>query len=78
MIHANGDYYEGEWAEGRKQGKGIYYKSDGSICDGEWRNDKLNGQASEHHPDGSRYCGEYSEGRKHGKGKLVWANRASF
>lgn len=33
---ANGDKYIGEWRDGEKSGKGIYYFSHGDTYDGVW------------------------------------------
>ena len=48
---AMGDKYDGEWKNGKKNGKGkvysnvgIYYYIDGSQYDGYWVEDKKNGQ----------------------------------
>ena len=36
MVFKKGGFYEGEWIEGIKSGKGIYVFEDGSKYDGEW------------------------------------------
>ena len=40
LTYNNGDKYEGEGKDNRKNGKGIYHYADGEKYDGEWRNDK--------------------------------------
>ena len=34
MYYNNGDRYEGGWRNNKKEGKGIYYKKDGSKIEG--------------------------------------------
>lgn len=36
-IYANGDRYEGEWADGAFQGQGTLYLRDGTVVSGFWR-----------------------------------------
>ena len=38
-VWKNGDYY-GAWKDGKMEGKGTYYKSDGSIYEGFWSKNK--------------------------------------
>ena len=41
MFYANGDTYDGEWKDGKKNGKGIKINQiDGSKYEGEYINDK--------------------------------------
>ena len=40
LIHADGDYYEGNWIEDKANGKGRYVHMDGAEYNGEWVNDK--------------------------------------
>lgn len=40
LIHADGDYYEGEWLNDKANGKGQYFHLDGAKYVGDWVNDK--------------------------------------
>lgn len=40
FLHHNGDFYEGEFVEGKLEGTGIYRKNNGAIFNGEWKCDK--------------------------------------
>uniref|UniRef100_A0A3B3VJ32 MORN repeat containing 3 n=1 Tax=Poecilia latipinna TaxID=48699 RepID=A0A3B3VJ32_9TELE len=40
--------YRGEFFEGQRHGKGIFYYAGGAIYTGEWRNNKKHGQVSVH------------------------------
>lgn len=39
LEYANKDRYVGEFADGRKQGKGKYFFAEGTVFDGFWEND---------------------------------------
>lgn len=47
-------------------GRGALKRKDGSIADGTWTNDELNGLGKQIWPDGTKYEGNFSRGRKHG------------
>ena len=36
----NGDKYDGEWKNGKKEGKGIFYYNNGDKYEGIWNNDE--------------------------------------
>ena len=40
MIHANGDAYDGEWADDKANGKGEYMHFDGANYMGAWLDDR--------------------------------------
>ena len=37
--HADGDVYEGQWAQDKAHGVGIYIHSNGARYEGNWRED---------------------------------------
>ncbi|MCU0849274.1 MAG: hypothetical protein MUD12_15435 [Spirochaetes bacterium] len=41
----NGEFYEGEWLEGKKNGKGVFIDKFGNRIEGNWVNNKLHGEA---------------------------------
>ncbi len=44
IIRNTGDRYEGEWKEGRKEGKGVFYfAKSGNKYEGSYNNDARNG-----------------------------------
>lgn len=51
--------YEGEWFEGKMQGKGVYCYSDGSVYDGVWMAGKMQGKGSFIYPNGNKYDGDF-------------------
>lgn len=75
MTLENGDWYEGDWDEhGRKDGKGILFKVDGSLYEGYWKADKAHGRGRSIHASGEMYNGEWKYDKKHGYGKYIDAN----
>lgn len=43
MLYETGHYYEGEWKDGHKSGRGIYISEQGNRYYGEWLNDLAHG-----------------------------------
>ena len=39
MRYANGDIFEGQWANDMKNGPGVYYYADGAVYEGVWQED---------------------------------------
>ena len=40
---ANGEKYEGEWKDGKRNGQGTFTYADGKMSEGQWRNDQYVG-----------------------------------
>ena len=45
-FHSNHDEYVGDWVDGKRHGSGELACTDGSLYDGQWRNDLFNGQGT--------------------------------
>ena len=68
-TYADGESYDGDWIEGKKEGLGTYRWADGSIYVGELKNDKKHGTSNsslnflgkgkETYADGESYQGEW-------------------
>jgi len=43
-YYNNGDRYDGDWKNGKKEGKGIYYYNNGNRYEGDWKNDLREGK----------------------------------
>ena len=39
MRYANGDVFEGEWANDMRNGPGVYYYAGGAVYEGIWQED---------------------------------------
>ena len=44
MYLKNGDRYEGEWKNGKIEGKGIYCRNNGDRYEGDFKNGKREGK----------------------------------
>ena len=41
MHWANKDYYEGNWCENKRTGKGKLVRASGDVYEGDWFDDKI-------------------------------------
>jgi hypothetical protein len=68
----NGDFYVGEFEQGKMQGQGTYYSGFGkSTFRGRFAGDLMEGEGEEHWSDGTLYRGSFAKGMKHGRGILI-------
>jgi hypothetical protein len=74
LTLANGEKYEGEFADGMGNGEGEYFFPDGSMYEGEWKDFKYHGRGTMTFADGSKYEGEFRNGKRDGYGKMSFAD----
>ena len=67
----DGSIYEGDFLDGRFDGKGKYSWA-GNKYKGEFRNGKFGGQGKLTLKDGHVYEGDFRDGKYHGEGILTW------
>ncbi|GBF91518.1 hypothetical protein Rsub_04258 [Raphidocelis subcapitata] len=60
--------YEGEYVEGRREGRGVMRFPDGGSYDGEWVADKMEGTGTYTYASGDVFRGGFKAGRKSGAG----------
>jgi hypothetical protein len=60
--------YLGEWNEqsNERHGRGVQVWHDGSMYEGQWKNDKANGKGRLIHADGDVYEGDWLDDKAHG------------
>jgi len=75
LVYPGDGVYEGEYVDGRKQGRGKFWYVSGSVYEGSWMNDEKHGKGKETYNDGATYEGKFHEGCRHGPGVLTYANR---
>lgn len=73
-VYDDGDVYEGEWEDGRFNGKGKLTYSDGGVYEGEWKDGSFNGKGKLTYPNGVVYEGEFKNGNFDGEGKLTFSD----
>ena len=66
--------YVGQIVNGKKEGKGIYYWTDGDRYEGDFKNDKKEGKGIEYYNDGARYEGDWKNYKREGKGIYYYNN----
>ena len=57
-----------------RQMRGKVILDDGATYEGEWANNKRDGQGKQLWPDGSSYNGQWKEGRMDGHGTYTYSN----
>lgn len=75
FTNARGDFYSGNWANGKLNGKGSYKAAGGETYTGEWKDDQMHGWGKyTWQNDSSWYEGNWVNGVREGFGKLFYAN----
>ena len=66
-------WYEGEYKNGKFDGKGSFTFSDGRRYEGQFKNGEKHGKGSFTFPDGRKYVGEY-DGVTNCQGTMIFEN----
>ncbi len=66
----DGSVYEGNFVNGRPEGKGTMKYVGGASYIGEWHYGLREGEGTWNYPDGGSYIGSWVRGRRHGRGTL--------
>ena len=59
-------------------GKGTRTDEDGSVWEGFWQGEKLNGPGRYYSADGYFYEGQFKNGLFHGQGKYIYSNGVTW
>ena len=62
--------YEGQYKNGKREGYGIYYMTNGDRYEGEFQNNLYNGRGSYYWSNGLIYFGRFKDHKKEGIGIL--------
>lgn len=73
MDYGNGSFYVGQWAYGRRHGKGLFFCCVEGCYDGDFRDDFYEGFGSFHYSSGDLYIGHWKKNLYHGNGSLTCA-----
>ena len=79
-VYENGNKYEGEYVNGKRQGFGVYTFADGEKYEGEWDRDQQHGSGKYYYRDSYNhyYDGQWDHDYMHGHGVIYYANADKF
>ncbi|MGJ3247515.1 MAG: pentapeptide repeat-containing protein [Elainellaceae cyanobacterium] len=77
MIFANGDRYDGEYQDGRRNGCGTFTFDNGRQYVGQFENDQFEGLGIWTLETGDRYVGEFQNNKCHGEGTFQFTDGSS-
>lgn len=72
FVADNGNEYEGEWKNDKREGHGKAKYNTGDVYIGDWRKCKRHGHGTMYIENGDIYEGGWSNGFKDGVGKYIW------
>jgi len=79
MTYSDGDVYEGEWKDGKKQGFGELRTGSGNHYKGYFEEGLRCGEGMQTWPNGgSLYKGTWRAGDPHGRGRMIHQNKMTF
>jgi len=75
LWEKDGSKFQGEWKDGKHNGKGFHYESEtGTVYENDtWINGEPNGYGRFITSNGDYFEGQFADGQRHGKGKLITA-----
>ena len=73
VNRVDGVQYEGYFADGQRDGFGIFVDALGNRYDGHWKAGRKHGAGKEVYALGGSYDGQWQDGKFHGKGTVVYA-----
>ncbi|KAJ5074917.1 hypothetical protein M0811_07960 [Anaeramoeba ignava] len=71
VEYPNGTIFEGEYVDGKKEGKGIIKFSIGDVLVSFWKNGLPNGDTVLTDPSGKKYQGMFVDGKREGEGEFI-------
>jgi hypothetical protein len=74
MKYKNGDFYEGDWKDDRRDGKGMMKYANGNVYHGKWNYGSQFGRGIMRYANGDIYEGEWFVNQENGKGITRYAN----
>ncbi len=74
LTGADGESYDGMWADDNFNGQGTYIWSNGAKYTGEWKNGVQDGYGIFFYTNGDKYTGYFKNNKFSGKGKYTWAD----
>jgi|GEM_PF-2314487 len=76
---AGGNYnYSGAVKNGKANGYGVGYFTNGNRYEGNWVDGQREGNGTYYFEDGTKYVGEYKDDRFNGRGKMTWEDGDTY
>jgi hypothetical protein len=76
--YTNGDEYDGDWEDGKKNGQGTLTYANGGSYEGEWTDNMRDGYGVNKWANGDHYSGNWKDNKRNGKGKYVYADGGKY
>jgi len=73
MRYDDGSRYVGEWRDSKRHGRGIHYRANGGVLDGEWQDDRPKGYGTYRFTNRARYAAEWTGDARHGRDPDAWS-----
>ncbi|KAL9187266.1 hypothetical protein ACHAXT_001369 [Thalassiosira profunda] len=70
----DGEWYDGNWENGKREGQGTCRDADGDVYEGHWKNGLQEGKGKTTYADGDVHEGNYKDGNWNGRGTYYWKN----
>ncbi len=70
-YYSNGEKYEGQWLNGKRNGIGTYVWNNGDTYSGDWTLEKRTGKGIFTWANGNKYEGDFIDSARNGKGKYL-------
>ena len=76
--YVDGEYGASDEGTPQRTGPGTHTTPDGTVYNGTWTGDKMNGVGKIEFPSGALYEGEFVNNQFHGKGRYTWPNGSYY
>ncbi len=78
ITFPNGQKYDGEFKNNKRNGQGTFTFPSGEKYVGEYKDDQPHGQGTSTFPNGEKYVGEFKDGKRNGRGTSTFAGGAKY
>jgi len=79
LVYDNDDRYEGQFQNGRPNGKGMFLAvTENRRYEGDFRNGFFHGNGTYTFGNGNRYVGQFAGGQPHGRGEYTFLSNGQF
>jgi len=78
IKYDSGNSYKGYIKNGKRDGQGTFYYSNGAVAEVEWVKDNKNGKGSMSWPSGSKFEGEFLNDKESGQGTYTFGQYTKF